>query len=73
MLESILGILSGLVALLLMWWRRRNAQNNDPYAQHRQKYRAIDREMAQPAHGQAGALRNGLADDLDELDRLQKP
>jgi HAMP domain-containing protein len=72
MAESIIGLLGGLAALLLWWLRRRAARRSDPLQQHRQHYDAIDREIASTAPGHPGAGRDGLADDLDELDRLSR-
>lgn len=72
MIETLLGLASGLVALLLWWLRRRAARRDNPLEQHRQRYENIDREMVRTPHQRPGAGRGSLADDLDELDRLQK-
>jgi hypothetical protein len=72
MWESLLALLAGLAALLLWWLRRRADKQDSPHEQNRERYEAIDDEMAHARPGRPGALRGGLADDLDELDRLSK-
>ena len=69
MVTSILAIAAALVGLAVWWFQRQGAKQDDPLEQHRRRYAGTDAEIAGAKPGAAG---HGLADDLDELERLQR-
>jgi len=59
----------GLAAAVLLLWLivRQARKKDDPYEQHRRRFREIDNTL----RSRQGAVDAGLAAELDELDRLQ--
>ncbi len=66
---GIIALIAALVPLLVWWIKRRAQKKDDPLEQNRERYKQADADIARGDGVQAGI--HG-ADDLDELDLLQR-
>ena len=65
MTAAILSLLAALIPFGIWLWKRRAAKRDDPIQQHRDACKEIQKPVAPVAD-------THLADELDELERLQR-